>query len=455
MKIALAHFRVGETDGVSLEMEKWKATYEGMGHEVVMLAGSEGQSNAYVIDELHYRHPANLKFVENAYKNLRDYESADALKTDMLQFASTIEEKLVQFIEEENIDLLIPNNILSLGWNLPAGVAFTHAVDRTKVKTICHHHDFHWEREKYQNPTASFVSEWLERYFPPVSPFISHVVINSLAKDELKKRYGVDAKVVPNVFDFEREPWNIDDYNADFRQAFDIKEDDIFILQATRITERKAIELGIDFIAKLQSSLSKGMTLYNGQPIKDSTEVVYVLAGLEEAEPDYIKALNQKAEELGVDLRWINHSVDHSRWQKDNGNKVYSLWDAYAACDFITYPSILEGWGNQLLEGMFAKKPLLVYEYPVFERDIKQSGIKYPSLGSEYDLSTLGLVEVNEEVMDKAVEDAVGILTTPEVYEDVVETNFRIGKEKYSYEALKRYLENVLEKEQEAKIFRK
>ncbi|MCA0984747.1 glycosyltransferase family 4 protein [Halobacillus yeomjeoni] len=444
MKIALAHFRVGETDGVSLEMEKWKTTYESMGHEVVMLAGSEGQSEAYVIEEMHYKHPENLKFVENAYKKIKDYSSADAMKEDMLDYANRVEEKLVAFIQDEEIDLLIPNNILSLGWNLPAGLAFTNAIERTGVRTICHHHDFHWERDKYQNPTADFVKEWLGQYFPPVSPRISHVVINSLAQDELKKHYDIDATVVPNVFDFQREPWSIDDYNEDFRETFGIKKEDVLILQATRIAERKAIELGIDFVAKLQDQLQEGTTLYNGQPFTASSEVVYVLAGLDEAEPEYIQALKQKAEDLGVKMKWINHSIDHSRWQKED-RKVYSLWDAYAACDFITYPSILEGWGNQLLEGMFAKKPLLVYEYPVFERDIKQSGIKYPSLGAEHQTTSQGLVEVDDEVMTQAVRNSVEILTSPDVYEEVVETNFRIGKELYSYEALQTYLSNVLQ----------
>ena len=34
-RIALCHFRVGETDGVSLEMGKWRQVLERLGHEVV------------------------------------------------------------------------------------------------------------------------------------------------------------------------------------------------------------------------------------------------------------------------------------------------------------------------------------------------------------------------------------------------------------------------------------
>lgn len=37
MRIALAHFRVGETDGVSLEMDKWKMQLEKWGTPAFIL----------------------------------------------------------------------------------------------------------------------------------------------------------------------------------------------------------------------------------------------------------------------------------------------------------------------------------------------------------------------------------------------------------------------------------
>jgi hypothetical protein len=49
MKIALCHFRVGETDGVSLEMDKWKKALEQNGHEVFYIAGSSGNCEAEII----------------------------------------------------------------------------------------------------------------------------------------------------------------------------------------------------------------------------------------------------------------------------------------------------------------------------------------------------------------------------------------------------------------------
>jgi mannosylglucosylglycerate synthase len=448
MKIALAHFRIGETDGVSLEMEKWKYIFEQMGHKVVYLAGSEGRAKAYVIEELFYMHPLNNKFVYNAYERLADYENEQAFKEDILAFAKIIEEKLIHFIEREQIDLLIPNNILSLGWGLPAGIAFTNAIKKTGISVICHHHDFYWERDRYSSPTCPFVQELLEQYFPPNLENVRHVVINQIAKEELYKRRGIHAYVVPNVFDFASEIWKKDQYNADFRERFDIKKDDIVILQATRITERKAIELGIDVVAEMQKPthiemiMKKG--LYNGIRYTTKPRFVYVMAGMPESSFEYLQSLKKKAESLGVDMRYVNDYIEHSRGIK-NGQKTYSLWDAYVAADLVMYPSILEGWGNQLLEAVFAKKPMVIYEYPVYQTDIANKGFSFISLGGTHTVNEDGLVQVETEKVKDAAKQAIDILTNPSLYNEVTSNNFAIGKQYYSYEALQGYLAPLID----------
>jgi len=54
------------------------------------------------------------------------------------------------------------------------------------------------------------------------------------------------------------------------------------------------------------------------------------------------------------------------------GKGLYLLsLDTYVFADIISYPSIFEGWGNQFIEAVFAKKPVIVFEYPVFKSDIK------------------------------------------------------------------------------------
>ncbi|QGQ97699.1 glycosyltransferase family 1 protein [Paenibacillus psychroresistens] len=448
MKIALAHFRVGQTDGVSLEMEKWKDVLERMGHEVLLLAGSEGQTQAYVIPELHYKHPMNEKFVYNAYEKRSDYDSENEFVNDVMAFSKTMERKLVDFIKSEEIDLFIPHNLFSLGWSLPAGIALTNALKTTGISCIALHHNFYWQRERYSKPTCPIVKEWLGCFFPPDLPNLTHVVSNRLHQDELMQRRQLNSVIIPNMFDFNGGAWSRDDYNESMRRDIRADEDAIIILQATRVTERKTIEIGIDTVAQLQSKLEslkcRNAVLYNGKPLSDRSRLIYVLAGMPESNYEYTEKLRIKAERLGVDLRFINSLINRSRTYS-NGQKIYSLWDAYIIADFVTFPSVIEGWGNQLLETVFAQKPLLIYEYPVYEMDIRDYGFDFVSLGNTHHIDADGLASVDIQNVEEAAARMAELLTDTDAYNRVVQHNFQIGRSNFSLESLQQLLEPLIE----------
>lgn len=69
------------------------------------------------------------------------------------------------------------------------------------------------------------------------------------------------------------------------------------------------------------------------------------------------------------------------------------FWDAYYCADLVSYPSLWEGFGNQFLEAVYFKKPIVLFEYPVFKKDIKKEGYFYISLGDKtYPEKELNLV---------------------------------------------------------------
>jgi len=436
MKIALCHFRVGETDGVSLEMDKWKKALELSGHEVIYIAGSAGNCEAQIIPSLHYQHPINNKIVENAYCELNDYASEKELEKEVYDLAGLIETELINIINNYQIDLIVPNNILSLGWGLSAGIAFTRAIEKTEVNAICHHHDFHWERELYSHPKVGFVKDLLKTYFPPVHKRIAHVCINQIAKDELKKRYDVDAKVVPNVFEFEQELIVRDDYNKNLRAELGLEPADIVFLQATRIVERKAIELAIDLLAELMEKEDelKNRKLYKGFSYVRNSKMVLVLAGKNES-PEYYRRLQNYADAKGVNLLDMSDVVSHER-KGESGKKIYSLWDAYSIADIVTYPSILEGWGNQFLEAIVARLPVATYKYPVFLTDIEPFHFNVISLGSEH-VEENDLVKVKREILQEAAKECLSYLLDDEYRRKHVEQNYSLASKHLSVKSLK------------------
>ena len=85
--------------------------------------------------------------------------------------------------------------------------------------------------------------------------------------------------------------------------------------------------------------------------------------------------LEQLANEEGVDMRVVADRVGEVR-QRDSEGRRYTLWDLYHHADFVTYPSLYEGFGNALLEAIYFRKPVLINRYSIFVRDIEPKGFK-------------------------------------------------------------------------------
>jgi len=447
--IGLCHYKVGGTDGVSLEMDKWKTALQRMGHTVHLCGGDLGTGNGYLIEELYHHREDAERMARNVFYELSDYPNGAALERDILSRARVIEGKLIAFIEEFSINLLIPNNIWSIGANPAAAVAFARVVRKLRIPAIGHHHDFHWESFRGMHATCPEAQRIIDEYLPPVDTLISHVVINSFARDELQERRGVSSTIVPNVFDFSGLDWKIDDYNQDFRSKIGVGEDDVLVLQATRIVSRKGIELAIDLLEKLGQPEFRDQImrsgLYDGRRFSEKSRIVLVLAGYcEDPEKEYLHRLQEKAEEMGVELRVISDMVK-SRREFEDGRKIYSLWDCYVFADLVTYPSLYEGWGNQFLEALRARVPIVVFEYPVYRADIKEKGFSVISLGSEVEgKDDLGLIHVSEQSLDRAAQESVRALTEGAFREGMVEQNFALGKRYYSLESLQQYVKELI-----------
>ncbi len=136
------------------------------------------------------------------------------------------------------------------------------------------------------------------------------------------------------------------------------------------------------------------------------------------------------ARKVGVDLRFIATRVGDIRQMNEEGKKKYTLWDLYPHADFITYPSIQEGFGNAFLESVYFRKPVLVNRYGNFARDIEPKGFKIPIIGG---------------YLTKEIVDEVRHILDDQVYRDeMVEHNYRIARRHYSYAVLRRSLRTLL-----------
>ncbi len=420
MKIALLHYRAGLMDGVSLEMEKWKKVLSRMGHEVEIVAGNDSEKVDLRIKELGFEDEDYEYFFKRSFEEgTISMEEIEGKKDRILRTLIS---------ELDHFDLLIPNNIWSLALSIPLGLALEEFASRTSKPFIAHHHDFWWEREKLRNTSSEIVKKILEEHFPPSLKNIVHITINSIAKEELFKRRGLRSVIVPNVMDFSK-PISDPELGEKIRREFGLEDGTLVFLQATRITRRKAIELAVRFVKEFEDDVRGmiGETLYNGK--KFNGRVVLAFSGMcERGEESYQSRLLEMAKNLDVEVLNLR-------------TKGYDFFDLYSVADVVTYPTILEGWGNQLLEAMCAKKPIVMFEYEVFLRDIKPHGVRYISLGEDYKLKD-GMVEVGKATIEKAVKETEEVLFDGERYRSMVEENFEIGRRDFSLEKLQDILKN-------------
>ncbi len=408
MRIGFVSKRLAGTDGVSLETEKWARVLRRMGHTCVFLAGELGPEfrPGREVPEMHLLHPIARETARRAF----DGDAPDpALDARIAEHARPLRDALRRFLRDFQVELVIVENALAIPMNLPLGVALASVLEETGLPTIAHHHDFYWERPRYQHTR---VQALLDRCFPPDLPNVHHVVINSLAQAALRRRRGLESVVVPNVFDFATPP-EADAYGADFRRAIGLAPSDALILQPTRIIPRKGIELAMELVARLDLP---GCELVVTHPPGDE--------GME-----YFRRLQAEAERLHVDVCWAFDRVEEQRGYRD-GHKVYSLWDVYPHANFVTYPSRIEGFGNALLEAVYFRRPLLVNRYPVYVADIAPKGFQF--------------VEIDGAITDAAVSQVRGLLADPARCEAMVAHNYEVARRHFSFETLQSLLSGIL-----------
>jgi glycosyltransferase involved in cell wall biosynthesis len=406
VKIGFVGTRFSGTDGVSLESAKWAQVLWDHRHISYWYSGLSDRDDetSMVVPHAYFGHP-DIQWINR--RAFGTWTRTPDVTQRIYALADYLKGTLYEFTRRFDLDLLIVQNALCIPMNVPLGVALTHFISETGFPTIAHHHDFYWERDRF---SVSAVKDLLWMSFPPALPQIQNVTINSFAQEDLAHRRGVSSVLVPNVLDFENEPEEADDYALDFRRDVGLAEDDIMFLQPTRVVPRKGIEHAIALVAALRNEKCK---------------LVISHASGDEGH-EYLVALQELAESSGVHMILCDHQVGDKRMVNQAGEKVYTLADAYSQADFITYPSIYEGFGNALLEAFYFRKPVLVNRYSIFVADIEPKGAK--------------VITMDGYMTKDVVAKVQRIIDDKEFREEMVDFNYEIGKAFFSYSVLRRKL---------------
>ena len=410
MKIGFVATRLAGVDGVSLETRKMVHVLESMGHQCFYMAGELDPNGppGRLVPELNFN-----ELLVKAMHDQAFYYSAKATAPlfDLIyDDAELIRQKIEAFVNDYQIDMLISQNASTIPMNLALGLGIQEYVIRSRIPTICHHHDFYWERDRFLNAA---IQDILDVALPPRIEPVRHIVISTIMQRRLQSWMGVNSWYLPNVMDYDNPPPPPDEYALSFRAEMGLSSDDLLILQPTRIVRRKVIEKAIEIVRKM-----------------NDPRAILIITGYEGDERGgYGAWLHEEADRAGIRYRFVGDRVAAARGSKD-GQRLYALYDVYHSADLITYPSTYEGFGNAILETIYFRKPFVVHTYPAYAVDIKPTGIQG--------------VEFFHEVTPGMFDDIRQLLNDAAYRQEIVEHNYRVAQKHFSLGRMNTVLNRVL-----------
>ena len=434
LHIGFISTRFAGTDGVSLETAKWATVLERLGHQCFYFAGEcdRDADRSRVVPEAFYRHPEIEKLNQQAYSGSwtvtrearaehpemaalhKDFFSIYVRPPQMTRRVNELKEyfkqQLYEFARRFELEILVVENALAIPLNLPLGLAITEFIAETGFPTIAHHHDFYWERQRFQ---VNCVGDYLAAAFPPNLPSIRHVVINTIQSQQLASRQGLTSRVIPNVMDFDSPAAEPDGYADTVRADFGIQPGEYFFLQPTRVIQRKGIEHAVELVRRLDLPAKLIISHASGD---EGT--------------DYEQHVREYAQMLDVTVRFEAEQVQDYRGVTRDGRKIYTLGDVYPRADLVTYPSTSEGFGNAFIEAVYYRRPILVNNYSIYEVDIKPKGFRVVWFNGFISAGTLDAVR--------------HILKYPEQAQAWAEENYQLARRYFSFTVLERRLESIL-----------
>ena len=411
MRIGVIIGRIGGVDGVALETEKWVAVLEKLGHEVFIISG---EFEYWKMDQVRHDHYPLLSFFAPATKWEQRHafyhpdDDPGPILEHVEQISETILRKLKNWVRVNKIEVLLSENASALPSHLAMGVAIKKLVEQTGLPMVTHDHDFHWERGNRYVSVHKEVNQLIDDTFPLLLPNVRHAVINTFGVETFRDRFNLPSMNVPNVMNFDH-PYGVpDETNKYFLKNLGVAEDEIALLQVTRIVRRKGIETAVSLIDKLHDKKVK--LIITGNNNDDQNREYY-----------------NEIVDLIHDLNLSNQVIFASHMVRDHKD----LSDVYAHGRACTYFSTYEGFGNAFVEAVLAKKPIFVNNYkPVYMQDIGNKGFKTV------------MIE-DSELTDDKVQKMTDIIYNQELCREIGEYNFTLGKKYFSFDVLEEKLSEL------------
>jgi len=433
----------------------------------------------------------------------RGSKEYNALITKFWDEVLLLTETLADCVEKNSITLLYVINVCSNPGNVSLALATVLVSEYWGIPVINNNHDFYWDggnrREDIEKQnlkpgprdfffTNAHVGEFfstLEVLFPwesrswmtvninenqirhvievnghnPANVSLLGTVVDTSGFEPISKRESINTllqiglifknkvhsigDVLKNKSDFKSEPFLCGNSPED---DFDFVNNNILMLQPTRIISRKRIEINFKLIAKLLQE-KDFISKFKENPL---LKISVIISGpIPVGQQDYFYRLLEKfsvfMKGIPVEFRskiylgFLFSAFDTAEYKGKHKNPI-GITDQYKAASLILLPSESEGRGLPLIEAAAAGKPVFCHRY-------EPEQVYSEVIGEHLDESQrLRVLEFKKDIPDVLVRNTVQRLFYPQDSIEDVEHNEKVIKSRYNIEILKRDLETILYK---------
>lgn len=468
INIGIVHSLIGKNDGVSIVIDQTinaMTTYLDVQLDNIFLLSALGPSRFNKMEDNIFWHKNRFnKYILDNYSK-KPPEDLDTIISEKALYAKKV---VAEFVEKNKIDLLIVHNSChptNFIYAVAVGMYFEElrAKRRFLPRYLLWWHDSWFERERFAHPN-SVIKKYLS-YIPGAFPH-GIAFINSLQHEFGRKIFGqyFDDEAYVNDF-FKKKTTTVpntctvrwdwrksvkgaaflrppeDEFNTTFFESIGVVSalkkrgktiaDAMFLLQHTRIVERKRIETALEYAARMQKKFCKS-----------GKTVVLIISGHSGDEDNvYLRHLRRFYNKLtkatkgeSFILCFAQNRVFPER-ELIVDKKFYKFKDIPKIIaqhgGLGTYFSSNEGFGNNLLEMMSMGLPVVINEYPIYVSDIKKYGFKLPSIKDGV-------------ITKKIVDDGYELLTDYKKRNQVVKHNLRILEKKLNHRIIAKELDKLI-----------
>lgn len=501
--IAFITFDLG-FDGVTIEMMKYaEAIYNTLGKNTPIhwLTGEINPSIEYFQNPK--THKSIFPLMQGFEKSSQIYQALfhtklkrgdhlyNSLPTEIWANTLSLTYNLLEYINKNNIELLVTANVSSNPGNLPLALSLVIISELYGISVVSLNHDYYWEggsdrklnQKKgprdhfFANADLGEIFSLIQILYPWDSPFWIHANINTQQTDTILGNLGFNpfnVTEITSAVDIKRfRPYKSDEKHITFhkfnkwiganakvvdpndKDIFDIfnnqdpviineshkrpvlSENSIIFLQPTRIIERKRIEKDFLFIKEL---------LKNPELDKDKDVILIVAGPLAGGADAYGKKLLLRAQSLFKELGGhLNFSLvfllGNDSTTQDNNSTDLNMSELYAISTLVLLPSKLETRGLPILESAAAGVPLIVSRF-------EPKGVYQEVLGlhlPEEERLTVFELPVNQ-IGKSFINNVVEIIINQNKRNDLSTHNRAVIQNRYSMKKLESDFDKIIEK---------